>query len=65
MKEKYCNKCRRSLPLTEFYTFMSGGRWLCTFSYCKECHRQRQREYYHAHREHYREYMREYNKIKT
>ena len=50
--------------MTEFYTFISNGRWRCSYSYCKECSRERQRAYYHAHREHYLEYMREYHKIK-
>lgn len=49
--KKYCRKCRRLLPLTEYYL----GR--CT---CKDCVRAHNRELQERNREHYRELARKW-----
>lgn len=40
--EKYCPRCKRVLPLSDFYIVKSTGK---PVSFCKECSRERSRSY--------------------
>ncbi len=51
MPEKICGKCKRNLPLFEFYQRKSGERATKYYEKCKECMKLRGRQYYHLNRD--------------
>lgn len=58
-KEKYCSKCRRLLPLTEFLLYRHSNGRVYTRPECKGC----EREYRQKRREKDREYSKEWRKL--
>lgn len=56
MNTKICAKCKRELPITEFYTHKRDGYK----SRCKACLAEDRREYHENNRDRVREYHRRY-----
>lgn len=59
---KVCSKCRRELPISEFYKSESSKDGL--YAYCRKCTSERKSEYYKNNKERIKTKTREYRKTK-
>jgi 5-methylcytosine-specific restriction endonuclease McrA len=63
MVDKYCNQCKQTKPTSAFGRCKTYKDGLTV--YCSECTRKQRRQIREANPEHYKAYMREYNKRYT
>lgn len=57
-EEKYCSKCRRLLPLTEYPTWRYRSGRVYIRPECKGCMREYRKEWRKLHPEYYKRYSR-------
>lgn len=60
METKFCNRCKRNLPKSEFYSDKSQKSGL--YSLCKECSKAKNKKYYDENKEWYKEYVTNWRK---